>query len=113
MSETIPNSFSNDDPVDDRELSTKPEPSETEMRLRAFEDEHLGADATRVNGAPEDGHGSRFAGLSDAHKAHRTALMHLMAMEKRAAKARADAIEAEQALAAAFEAADHTEVKLP
>jgi len=50
-------------------------------RMQAFEDEHLGKDAVRINGQIERGIGSPFAKLSDAHRAQHVALENLVAAE--------------------------------
>lgn len=57
------------------------EPASAAQRLRAFEDEHLGPDAVRIGGHVEKGHGSRFAGLSQPHRRHYTALERLVDAE--------------------------------
>lgn len=50
-------------------------------RIRAFEDEHLGPDAVRINGEVERGHGSAFKALSPALHRHYAALERLVAAE--------------------------------
>lgn len=73
-----------------------PATTTTATQLRALEDKHLGADAPRVNGAPETGHGSLFSRLPLVHQAHMLALKELMKVEDEvsAVKAELVAIEA-------------------
>lgn len=82
-------------------------------RLQAFEDEHLGKDAVRINGQIERGIGSPFAKLSDAHRAQHVALEKLVAAEAvliaanaALSKADADCQIAASAVAAAEEKAN-------
>jgi hypothetical protein len=71
-------------------------------RLRAFEDEKLGAAAPRHNGQVEKGHGSFFATkLTDADRAHHAALEHLVHVDQKVAHARAALAAAEDELAEA------------
>lgn len=64
-------------------------------RLRAFEDEVMGADAPRVNGHIERGHGSLFGRLSAEHKAHHARLEHLVTAEQKLADASVKLAEAQ------------------
>lgn len=50
-------------------------------KLRAFEDRVLGADATRIEGKVERGHGSRYRAMNDAEKTEHTALEQLIEAE--------------------------------
>lgn len=79
-------------------------------RLRAFEDEHLGKDAPRINGHIERGHGSLFEReLSPNQKAHYAKLELLVHTEKRMADAAAALEKAKIENDAAAAAADKAE----
>ena len=93
--------------------TAEPERHESEMtvvqRLRAFEDEHLGADAVRINGEFERGHGSRYSKMKPSHRAHHDALVELVAAEKAHVDAGATEAAAHARLKAAIERANITE----
>jgi len=79
---------------DDKPLEHPPAPapeSDAEYnaatRLRAFEDEHLGEDAVRINEQIERGHGSAYARLSPAKHKQYEALEKLVATEQKLADA--------------------------
>jgi hypothetical protein len=80
------------------------EPMPAVERLRAFEDEKLGKDAPRFNGAVERGVGSLWHRMSDADKAYHAKLEKLVEVEGKLAAAHsaliAAAAEHEAALAA-------------
>jgi hypothetical protein len=78
-------------------------------KLRAFEDEHLGKDATRINGELERGVGSRWAGLGSHKKAHHAALEKLVKAEQGVADASAALDAAESGHAAAVKASEIAE----
>lgn len=81
----------------------EPEPETAKTRLRAFEDEMLGAEATRINGEIEKGHGSHFkVMMTEAQRHHHAALEHLVAAEGKLAHASAHLAQAE---------ADHEKAK--
>lgn len=63
------------------------------QKLRAFEDEHFGADCVRINGEVERGYGSKFKAMTPEHARHYAALENLTAAEKGVADATA-AVEA-------------------
>jgi hypothetical protein len=71
--------------------------------LRAFEDEKLGEDCERHEGAVEKGSGSRFSEMSATDKARHAALEYLIEAEALVGRARAglDAAIANHASAAA------------
>jgi hypothetical protein len=75
-------------------------------RLRAFEDRHLGEDATRINGAVERGHGSRFKAMRPEQHAEHSALEHLVKAEKDVADSSAALDVAKQAHAVALKKLD-------
>lgn len=75
-------------------------------RLRAFEDEHVGKDAVRINGRIERGYGSRFKELSDEQRRQHAALEHLVDTERKLAEARTALIQAEADHEAALADAD-------
>lgn len=56
-------------------------------KLRAFEDDVFGKDASRINGDVERGVGSPFAKMTDVQRAHHTALENLVKAEKAVADA--------------------------
>jgi hypothetical protein len=60
------------------------------QRLREFEDEHLGADAVRIRGQVERGHGSLFQRLSPEHQKAYAAIEKTAEAEHNAALAAAD-----------------------
>jgi hypothetical protein len=78
-----------------------PTPVSSAERLRAFEDEHIGKDAVRIDGKIERGSGSPFQKLSDELKRQYAALERLIAAEQKVADARAAlaAAESEHAVA--------------
>lgn len=69
--------------------------------LRAFEDDKLGADAVRINGQIERGHGSKFRDLTEQDQAHHAALEKLVDAEQKLV----DATTAHQLAEEAYEAA--------
>lgn len=75
-------------------------------RLRAFEDEHLGAEAPRIEGKVERGHGSPFSRMSDEDKAKYDALEKLVAAEAKLTAAREALALAEEEYAVVEAAAD-------
>lgn len=78
-------------------------------RLRAFEDETLGADAVRISGQVEKGHGSFFkTKLTDEQRNHHAALEHLVATEQKLAHASAHLAQAEAEHKAAEHKVAHT-----
>lgn len=100
----------------DGQLRSNPEPFEETSaadRLRAFEDEHVGEDAPRINGALEQGHGSLFQRLSPAHRKAHAAIEKTVETEHKLAKARAALAVAENEHAAALKAADDVEIIEP
>lgn len=77
---------------------TKPEPAApltAKDRLRAFEDEHFGPDAVRVNGEIERGHGSPFAEMDERQHRQYAAIELLIAAEQRLADSTAALASAE------------------
>lgn len=86
-------------------VTTPTDPSPTDLtaaqKLRAFEDEHLGKDAVRIDGDLERGAGSRFQAMTDDQRAQHKALENLVAAEKKMA----DAIAALATAQAAHDAA--------
>lgn len=95
----------------DPQPTPAPEPADdasAAARLQAFEDEHLGVDAVRINGQIERGVGSPFAKMSDAERAQHTALENLVAAEAKLADAHGALMKADadcEAAAAAVDAA--------
>lgn len=92
----------------DDQVKFAPEPQEPSAdlgadQMRAFEDQHFGKDAVRINGQIERGHGSKFNDLHPAHRREHAALERLIAAEKKLG-------EAEGALSIAQ--SDHDEAKL-
>lgn len=75
-------------------------------RLRAFEDEKLGADAVRINDRIERGYGSPFAAMTDEDKARYAAFERLVETERKLADAHAALIAADAAHEAAEAAID-------
>ncbi len=57
--------------------------------LRAWEDDHFGDDALRIDGKIEKGHGSKLHALDDAEKAEHSALEQLVEAENKLAQAMA------------------------
>jgi len=82
------------------------EPLPAAERLRAFEDEHIGADAVRINDKIERGSGSPFADLSPELKEQYAALERLVVSEQKLADAHAALIQADKDHDAALAAAD-------
>lgn len=76
------------------------------QRLREFEDEHLGADAVRIRGQVERGHGSLFQRLSPEHQKAHAAIEKTVATEQKLADAHAALLTAEAEHNAALAAAD-------
>lgn len=77
-------------------------------RLQAFEDEHLGVDAVRINGQIERGVGSAYAKMSDEERAQHVALENLVAAEAKLIDAHTALMKADadcEAAAAAVEMA--------
>lgn len=106
------------DASDAQELAT------ASAKLRSFEDDVFGKDASRINGEVERGVGSPFAKMTDVQRAHHTALENLVKAEKAVAdagaahaKAHADHELAEKKAAAAALAAgvtkDEPVIELP
>ena len=85
------------------------EPTPARARLRAFEDQHLGEDAVRIDDQVERGIGSAYHKLSDARKRHYEAIEALIPAEDAVADARAKLAVAEANLAEAAAAADRAE----
>lgn len=83
-----------------------PEPVPAAARIRAFEDEHLGKDAVRINDRIERGSGSPFAALSPEHKRQYAALEKLVVAEQKLADAHAALIQADVEHDAALAAAE-------
>lgn len=80
--------------------TNKPEPDESmpaAARLRAFEDEHFGEDAVRIDGKVERGSGSPYQRMGEDERRQYQALERLVAaeMKRDAARAAAAAAEAE------------------
>ncbi len=73
----------------------KPEPAPAVQRQRAFEDEHVGKDAVRINGKIERGSGSPFAALDAETKRQYAALERLVEAEQKLADAHAALIQAD------------------
>lgn len=73
------------------------EPTPAHERLRAFEDEHFGKDAVRIDGQIERGSGSPYAEMSDEKRARYAALERLVVAEKNLADAHAALIAADEA----------------
>lgn len=63
------------------------EPASAAQRMRAFEDEHLGAEAPRIDGKIERGHGSLFSRLSPDQRARHAKIEHLAHAEDKVAQA--------------------------
>lgn len=83
------------------------------QRLRAFEDQHLGEDAVRINGEVERGHGSRFKTLSPEHHREYAALERLRDAEKVLSDAAGKLAQAQSAHAEAQANADAAAVDDP
>jgi hypothetical protein len=71
------------------------EPKPGTVRLREFEDEHLGKEAVRLNGRVERGSGSPYQALSPEKKLQYVALERLVVAEEKLADARAVVAKAE------------------
>jgi hypothetical protein len=75
------------------------QPAESPMRaadrLRAFEDEHFGKDAVRIDGQIERGVGSPFASMTDEDRAKYGALERLVVAEQKLADAHAALVQAD------------------
>lgn len=83
-----------------------PEPVEQSTaadRLRAFEDEHFGADCVRIEGKVERGIGSPYARMSDEDKAKYAEIERLIVTEQKLADATAALAQAE---------ADHADAEM-
>lgn len=110
LSELVETERKLDEPKEPVEPVPEPLPEEeitAAQRLRAFEDEHLGADTTRIGGKIEKGHGSHFhTKLTDEERAEHTALERLIQAESELSKATADLAAAQDKHAKAAEAAD-------
>jgi hypothetical protein len=83
------------------------EPASAAQRLRAFEDEHLGPDAVRINGHVERGSGSPFHALPPEKRAQYHAIEKTASTEQKLAEAREKLAIAESEHAAAIAAADN------
>jgi hypothetical protein len=59
-------------------------------QLRAFEDDHFGKDAPRINGELERGVGSPYSRMTHYQKRHYESLEHLVKAEKKVADATAE-----------------------
>lgn len=94
------------DPRADDKVEDRPEDLPAGRRLRAFEDEHLGPDVSRINGSIERGHGSRFQRMHDDEKAEHAALERLMEAEKELQTATAELSIAQEKHAKAAEHLD-------
>lgn len=70
-------------------------------RLRAFEDEHFGEDAVRIDGKVERGSGSPYQAMSEPQKRHYQALEKAMEAEVKLGAARSQMAIAENEMAAA------------
>lgn len=70
-------------------------------RLRAFEDEHFGEDAVRIDGQVERGSGSAYQMMSEPRQKHYRALEHAVEVELKVDAARAQLSAAEGDMAAA------------
>lgn len=79
------------------------EPASAAQRLRAFEDEHLGPDAVRINDRVERGSGSPFQALTPEKRKHYHAIEKTIDTEGRLADARAKLAQAESEHNAAVE----------
>jgi hypothetical protein len=90
-------------PADPTEAS---EPASAAQRLRAFEDEHLGEDAPRINGAVERGVGSPFAAMTPQRLVHHAAIEKMVEAEKAVITANAALSAAQAAHDAAVKAVD-------
>jgi hypothetical protein len=79
------------------------------QRLRAFEDEHFGKDAVRINGRVERGSGSQYQRIAlekpELHRQYQ-ALDHLLVTEKKVEDARALLAQVESDHKAALAAAE-------
>lgn len=90
----------------------EPEPqpeNDAAARMRAFEDQHIGADAHRIDGQVERGVGSLYSRLSPARHRHYEALERLVASEQKLAAAHAALIQADVEHDEAMAAADAAE----
>lgn len=76
-------------------------------RLRAFEDQVLGEDTTRISGAIERGVGSKYQRMSDAEKYRHGALERLVKAEEHLAATAATLEKAKAEHEAAVAAAEH------
>lgn len=70
-------------------------------RLRAFEDEHFGEDAVRIDGKVERGSGSPYQAMSEPRKRHYQALEKAMEAEVKLGAARSQMAIAENEMVAA------------
>lgn len=80
--------------------------TEAQQRLREFEHETFGADAPRIDGHLERGHGSLIQRAGDAHRKAHDALLHVVHTETAVEAARAKLNEVEDAHAKAMSMAD-------
>lgn len=108
--DTLPNAF---DPAPEPEpMLHAPEPeTDAAARMRAFEDQHLGADAPRIDGQIERGTGSAYSQLSPVRHRHYEALERLVASEQKLADAHAALIQADVDHDEAMAAADAAEAE--
>ena len=89
--------------MDDVETTAEAEVVTAKARLRAYEDEVLGADAVRISGEIEKGHGSHYkTKMSAEQRRYHAALEHLVHVEEKLAHAAATLAAAE---------ADHEKAK--
>lgn len=79
------------------------EPTSAVDRLRAFEDEHFGKDAVRINGRVERGSGSRYQALPEPKRRHYQALEKLVEADEKLVAAHAALMTADAAHEAAME----------
>lgn len=84
-----------DDEMLGRLQAASGETVDARTRLRAFEDEHFGKDAARVDGHVEDGFGSLYERASDDVRKRHAALKDLIAAEAALAAAKAALAEAQ------------------
>src|SRR5581483_6312654 len=94
-------------PAPQHNLPEKVQDLSAAQRLRAFEDEHFGKEAVRINGRIERGSGSPYQAMAQKNpELHRQyqALDHLIVAEKKLEDARALLAQAESDHAAALAA---------
>jgi chromosome segregation ATPase len=74
------------EPSDAPAAGDTPDEITTKTKLREFEDDKLGANTPRIDGAIERGHGSHFkTRLSDQDRAYHAALENLLSAEQKVA----------------------------